>query len=99
MANMYISEYADLARDGDGNIIPVGAAPAVATQKIAFTGTAGVSAAFNNRTKFVRIYLDTAGYILFGTAPTATTASDTPMAATTPEYFGVIGGQKVSAVS
>ena len=99
MSNMYITEFADLGVDGNGNIMPVGSAPPITVQKVAFTSTAGVSAAFNNLTKFVRIYLDGAGYIAFGAAPTAVTATDTPMAATTPEYFGVIGGQKVSAVS
>ena len=99
MSNMYIAEFAELAVDGNGQIIPVGSAPPIAVQKIAFTGTAGASSAFNNNTKFVRIYLDAAGYVKFGVGVTATTASDIPMAATTPEYFGVIGGQIVSAVS
>ena len=99
MSNMYIAEFAELGVDGNGNIMPVGSAPPITTQKVAFTATHGESAAFNNRTKFVRIYLDGAGYVKFGVGVTATTADDIPMAATTPEYFGVIGGQIVSAVS
>jgi hypothetical protein len=99
MALMYIAEYAELARDEDGNVIQAGKEPALARQFITFTGTAGASAAFNNSTNFVRIYCDTAGFLAFGLTPTAVTAQDTPVAATTAEYFGVIPGHQVSAVA
>ena len=99
MSNMYIAEYAELATDANGFTIQAGKEPALAHQKVAFTATAGASAAFNNLTKFVRIYCDAAGYLKFGTAPTAVTATDMPVSASTAEFFGVIGGQKVSAVS
>lgn len=97
MANMYITEYAELATDPNGRPIPVGKEPAIAVQNVAFT-TSTASAAFNGRTKFVRIYLSAAGHVAFGASPTADTDS-TPMAATTAEYFGVVGGQKVAAVT
>ena len=99
MALMYIAEYAELAKDKDGNVVQAGKEPALARQYITFTATAGASAAFNDSTNFVRIYCDTAAFLSFGLSPTAVTAQDTPIAATTAEYFGVIKGQKVSAVA
>jgi hypothetical protein len=98
MALMYIAEYAELAHDENGNVIQAGKEPALARQFVTYSATAA-SAAFNPSTRFVRIYCDGAAFLNFGPAPTSTTAQDTPVAATTPEYFGVIPGQKVSAVS
>lgn len=67
-------------------------------QTVSYTGTAGViSNATSAQTKVVRIVLTSAGYIAFGTAPTATT-SDYYMPANVPEYFIINGAQKVSAV-
>lgn len=45
----------------------------------------------------VAVMLSTAGYVAFGAAPTATTAS-TPMAAGVPQVFSMPTGWKVSAV-
>lgn len=88
MANMYISEYERQARDSEGNVMQAGEEPAQTTQVVAFTTTAA-SSAFQDSTTFVRISLDAAGFIKFGASPTATTATDLPMAANVPEYFGV----------
>lgn len=70
------------------------------SQNVAYTGTAGVvTNAFGAGTSIVRVVLTTAGFVAFGTGPTATT-SDMYMAAGVPEYFGVKkgGSYKVSAV-
>jgi len=100
MAIAYIREYARLVGDADGNPMQVGHEDGNRTnQKVTFTAGATASAAFQSDTKFIRVYTDTAGYMEFGAAPTATTADDIPIAATTPEYFGVVGGQKVSIVA
>ena len=99
MSTLYVTEYEDLAFDGRGHVIQAGKEPAVTTQKVTFTGTHGESAAFNSRTNFIRIYADGAGYLAFGAAPVAVTTTGTPISASTAEYFGVIPGQKVSAVS
>jgi hypothetical protein len=99
MALMYITEYSKLARDEDGHIIQAGQEPALARQFITFTATAGASAAFNNSTRFVRISCDSAAFLTFGLTPVAVTAQDTPVAASTAEFFGVLPGQKVSAVA
>lgn len=45
----------------------------VANQSIAYTGTAGTSAAVNAATTYVIVTLTTDGYIAVGSAPTATT--------------------------
>ena len=70
------------------------------TQRVAYTGTAGViSNAIADGTEIVRVMLTSDGYIKFGASPTATNA-DVPMAAFVPEYFVVPpgGSMKVSAV-
>lgn len=48
-------------------------APAVANQSVAYTGTAGTSAAVNASANYVIVTLTTDGYIAIGSAPTATT--------------------------
>lgn len=69
-----------------------------ASQTVAYTGTHGVVAtAFGSQTRVVRVYTTTAGFVAFGSAPTATTA-DIPMAANVPEYFIVSPNSKVSAI-
>lgn len=67
-------------------------------QKVAFTGTAGVTTnGVSVGVNVVRVVLTSAGYIAFGAAPTAT-ANDIYLPANWPEYFNVTPGQKVSAV-
>ena len=100
MATLYIQEYERLVNNPVGNqVIQAGQEPAVTNQTVTFTATAGASAAFNSSTNFIRVYSDTAGYIKFGAAPTAVTATDMPISANTPEFFGVVPGQKISVVT
>lgn len=96
MSTMYVTEYADPGSYSSTFL----AEPAVADQKITFTGTAGTSAAFAGNTAIVRIQVDGIASILFGTAPTATT-SYRRMTAGQTEYFRVPAGQsyKVSAIT
>lgn len=95
MAILYISEYSRLGGDADGHIVAVGFEPATEQTPVTFT-TSTASAAFGADTKFIRVQADAGCFIAFGAAPTATTSSK-PLTADTPEYFGVIGGQKVAA--
>lgn len=97
MSTMYISEYASAGR---GGLIPVADEPAIADQKITFTGTAGTSAVFANATSMIRVHVDGIASIVFGTNPTATT-SGKRMAASQTEYFTVPQGfsYKISAVT
>lgn len=101
MASLYITEYENIAYVGDGRGVPVGLEPALATQKVSFTGTPGQSAAFNARTRFVRLHADGIMSIAFGTNPTAA-VTDPRVAASTTEFFGVSNaaqGLKVSAIT
>ena len=98
MALMAVTEYAALAQDAKGHTIMVGKEPAIIIQSITYTGTAGNSVAFNSLTNFVRINLDAKGAVAFGAAAVAV-ATDTPMAADVPEYFGVGNGDRVSAIT
>ena len=102
MAILYIAEYTELATDANGNVMPVGKEPAIATQKVDFTSGATQSAAFQDATTLIRMWSDTAGFFLVGANPTATTADDEPISASTAEYWGVaprtIAGLKLSIV-
>lgn len=99
MAVFYMAEYKNLAKDVDGHVIQAGEEPAIAKQKLTYTGGVQLSAAFNSQTKFIRIWSDTIGYIKFGKAPVAVTVVDTPIAASTAEFFGVVPGDKVSVIA
>jgi hypothetical protein len=96
MSNMYITEYASIG----GNRSQISQEPAIAVQKVSFTGTPGLSAAFNNATVFVRVHVDGIASIKFGTAPTAA-VTDPRLPADTTEYFAVppAGAFKVSAIT
>lgn len=97
MADVFISEYARLARDADGNVIPVGKEPAVAEQVLEI-GSAVASAAFNESTRLIRVHAEAACCLLFGAAPTAVTTKKR-MGAGATEYFGIVPGQKVSVIA
>lgn len=100
MASLYITEFVALPKDGPYDAsqpMPVGATPAVAEQKVAFT-TSTQSAAFNAATRYVRIISDATCHLAFGANPTATT-SNMRVVADSAEYFGVVAGQKVAAVT
>ena len=73
MANLYITEYAKLAHDVDGNPLQVPEEPALAEQAVSFT-TSTQSAALNRLTTVVRLLADADCHIKFGTNPTATTS-------------------------
>ena len=66
-------------------------------QVVAFTATAGTSAAVGGVTRRVRVVLTSAGHIKIGAHPTATT-SDPYVPANLPEVFDIAPGEKVSAV-
>jgi hypothetical protein len=97
MADVFISEYVRLARDADGNVIPVGKEPAIAEQKL-LIGTEVDSAAFNENATLIRVHAEAACCLLFGLAPTAT-VDKKRMGAGATEYFGIVPGQKVSVIA
>lgn len=97
MAKLFISEYDRMPADPRG-LVPTGSEPAVTTQAVAIGGASAQSAAFNARTKFIRLHTDAICSVKFGANPTAT-ADDLRMAANQTEFFGVVGGQKVAVIS
>ena len=96
MAKAYISEY-DVMPVLAGRAVPTGMEPAVAEQAVTFTTTTQ-SAAFNARTKFIRVHVDSICSYEFGANPTATVTTPR-MAANSTEFFGVVAGQKVAFVT
>jgi len=92
VAFLYVDQYTDPGVF-QGAPRPVVQAPSlVATIRIANDTTNTVSAAFDDKTRIVRVHTDSICSIKFGTAPTATT-STTRLAANSTEYFGVPAGQ------
>lgn len=95
MATLYITEYERV----DNSNPPVAMVPAIAKQAVTFTGTSAASAAFNARTKMVRIHTDAICSIVFGTTPVAV-ATDSRMAADQTEYFALSKADlKVAAIT
>ena len=96
MATLTIVELSRLPIDERGTTVPVADLENVtAIQAVSFTTTAA-SAAFHKSTKYVRVYSDADCFIDYGTAPVATTGH-IPMAADSPEYFGVASTKKIAA--
>lgn len=95
MANAYISEHSHKGDEARGMPVEAPTQPAVATQKVSFTTTAGASSAFGTGTHFVRIITDAACHVAFGADPTATT-NDPVLPANVIEYHHVRPGLKAS---
>lgn len=99
MATLFISEFDRLYTDGSGNHPPIAPLPPVAEQTRSISGTSAQSSAFGGRTRFVRLYTDTACFVKVGLNPTAITASSLPLAAGASEYFSVQPGDKIAAIT
>ena len=97
MSILNIREYGTQVTDQGGRVVQVGREPAVAGANKSFTGTSVQSSAFNDETRFVRLMVDAAAYIEFGSDPTAA-AGTLYLPSTTPEYFGVNPGDKVAVI-
>ena len=93
-ATCKLSEYRTLARDSNGNWIPVAVEPSVARQSVTYTSSAQ-SAAFNSSTRFIRVVCDAKAHFRVTTAGTNAVATDPFVAADSPEYFGVTPGDVI----
>lgn len=103
MATMTIQEYDELAQDSNGQPIPAGVEPAIASQVVSFTSSSQ-SALLNKRTRFVLITVSAAARIQVGANPTAATASSGLRLPTDGSIFigvrlGTEGGLKIAAVA
>lgn len=101
MATLYIAEYerASNATVGNQTVQIVDESSLLAEQTVTI-GAEAKSALFNPQTRIVRLHTDAVCSILFGAAPTATTAKKR-LAANATEYFGVpsSSGWKLSCIS
>jgi hypothetical protein len=88
MARLSIREYEHISAVTRG-IVPVGEEPAVASQTLTISGSSIASAAFNIRTRFVRIHTDMDCSLEWSVGPTAV-AGACDMVAGQTEYFGVV---------
>lgn len=70
----------------------------VTYQTVTFTGTAGLSAAFDGDTSVITVVADAACAVRIGAAPTAI-VTDFPLLANTREDFEVQPGQKISVIA
>lgn len=98
MAVVYIEEYAEMALVKNGQGLQAGRQPAVTSQTVAIGGVSAQSAAFNDKTRFVRIHTDAICSYKFGANPTAS-ATTPRMAANSTEYFAVTAGEKVAIIT
>jgi hypothetical protein len=67
-------------------------------QKVAYTGTAAQSTAVADTTRAVRLLATTDCFVRFGADPTATSTNGLRLTAGIPEVFGIIPGQRISAI-
>jgi precorrin isomerase len=65
---------------------------------VAYTDTAGTTAALPETTRVVRVISTTDCFIAIGTAPTAVVNTGLLLAAYQPEYFAAMPNAKVSAI-
>jgi len=99
MAVLYITEYARIATDPDGNLA-MSLEPPMAEQTVSITGSSTQSSAFQTATKYVRLHTDAICSVLLGQNPTALSTSGR-MAANQTEYRSVPQGWnfKVAVIS
>ena len=69
-----------------------------ASVKVAYTGTAGTTAALGTNASVVRVVATTDCFIEIGTAPTAVADTGLYLPALVPEYFACPPSAKVSAI-
>jgi hypothetical protein len=99
----FISEYAVMAATSSGGApAQIAAEPTLTDQApVDFSGGAASSAVFGSQTKYIRLLCDTRCAIKLRPACSgaAATTSNKPLAADTPEYFGVQPGDCLSVIA
>lgn len=99
-SKLFISEYGVLgSTNSPGGAAQIAAEPVLVDQVVDFSGGVTASSAFSGQTRFVRLQCDTRCAVRVTTAGTAATTSNKPLAADSPEYFGVQPGDKVSVIA
>jgi len=98
MATLYITELNAQGVDNGKHIVPAAMLPALANQTVTLTATSAQSSALNEFTTMVRLFTDTACFVLVGADPTALTTS-MPLAANGDGYFCVTPGQSLKVAA
>lgn len=98
MTTLSITEYANLARSGDGPFVLTGQEPAVAEQEINITGSTQSSAPFNARTRFIMVHAAAVCALAFGDTPSAV-AGRHRLGAGETRFYGVSPGQRVAVIT
>lgn len=96
MSEAYITEYPELQQDTLGRDMLVGKGRGL-QNRATFTGTPGLSTTFAADMHIIRLHVNAACHIAFGTAPVATT-NDAKLAANQTEFFSIIPGDKISLI-
>lgn len=97
MTKLFVQEYAGLAATDKSNV-EVLAEPPVVSYVLDYSGGHAESAAFNAATKFIEIENDSICSVVVGAAPVAA-LTDKRLPANTIKRMGVVGGQKISAIT
>ena len=98
MAKLYISEYKALPQVvGSGP--PLMPEPAVATQVVSYTGTAGRSSAFNTRTRYIAITSDGIFSYKLGGSSVAATINEFRVQVGAIIFMSVPSGAFISAIT
>ncbi len=92
-----LREYVNMARDANGNVLPAGEEPAVATQTKLSTGTSANFSALNEQTHFVLLSTDGIVNWAIGASPTAATGAAGRLAADEKLFIGVLPGGRTAA--
>lgn len=96
MATLYITEFAYIG--AANGAMQCAQQPPIAEQTLAIGGATVASAAFNAKTKFIRLHTDATCSVVIGATPVAA-ATKMRMAAGQTEYFGVPKGAKVAVIT
>lgn len=95
MASLYVTEFG--SRLGASGVPTM---PPIAQQKVTFTGTPGVSAAFSASTRTIRVQADGICSIrVFSGATSNAAITDMRMTAGQTEWLAVAPGAKISAIT
>ena len=99
MSTLYISEYAQVALEGSGQVVPCGKEPVILNQTVAIGASSAGSNQFTAATRFVRLHCDAICSIAFNQRGAAVaTTNDARMAAGQTEFFGVLPGMNVAVI-
>lgn len=91
---LYITEYRELAKDAQDNVIAAGLEPPLANHSVDIGAVSAQSAVFQDATTIVRLQADVGCNVKFGGTPVAV-QTEQHMEAGQTEFYGVPIGQSI----